>query len=246
MKAFIIGIIFLMALPVSAGNVAAPAAAQQATPTPAMKDSRKNVPLFHALFNANKHVEVIYQWRPPVQEIEAHPEIDFTQGFPVTKALCDEEFDTPFLYETFSINKNGKRIFIGMFREENFPEQMHFPGVIGAYNIEWKDGIPVRFVLDNNSIQKILEKGRDYKDYKYGFEWFTVSYDKNGLPTLMTGQLLPQYGGQLYSEIYSDYVFNDAGLWVKRNVLQRYGAGSDENVTKNYFKEFRDYWRRSP
>lgn len=123
-------------------------------------------------------------------------------------------------------------MYIDKLRNRSSMDSIQFAGVKGVYLVTWKENRPVRFVLAPNS-QDIYDEGRTDAGYpRIGFEWFTVSYAPDGLPLALDGKLAQKFGGDFYSEIYSDYEFDQFGNWIRRIVTQRFGAGSDARTVK--------------
>lgn len=180
----------------------------------------------------------LFQWRPGVNNEAAHPEIDFTRLIPVMEGLFEEDIEEYFPLHHFDINNNGKILQIDGLRNRTSLDYVQFEGVKGIYKVEWKDTYPVRFILDP-SMEDRYDEGlmSGSTQPKYGFEWFTVSYGSDGLPSAMDGKLTQKFGGDYYSEIYTDYEFDKYGNWIRRTVIQRFGAGSD--ARKVSVKEYR-------
>ena len=187
---------------------------------------------FPGITSIKEGVSCVRQWRPGNEIEAAYPDIDFTGFLPVTIAVMEEDIEEYFPIHYFSINKNGKRLYIDKLRNRSSMDSIQFAGVKGVYLVTWNGNRPVKFVLAPNA-QDIYDEGRtDAGHPRIGFEWFTVSYDPDGLPLALDGMLTQKFGGDFYSEIYSDYEFDQFGNWIRRIVTQRFGAGSDARKVK--------------
>lgn len=197
---------------------------------------------FDALFNVNGDVGQIFQWRPGAEVESNYPDFDFSDYMRTYYAWMNEDFDRTFDFHAFSINYNGKQFYNDTLRERLFPGKISFSNVAGKYNIFWSNGLPVRFNIDESQLNQDIQEGIDLKGFKLGFEWFTISYYPNGLPLKLTGKLLPQYhNGDFYSELYTDYEFNESGKWIKRKVTSSLGMESDSPKGKRTDNEYRAY-----
>lgn len=238
----IITVITFLVLVITNFTVSASGTYPRKVGTPVNKSQAyKNVQAFKSLFNIKNGARQVCQWRPGPGVEDMYPQVDFSNYMSVLDARIEEDIEHVFDLHKFSINENGRRFFNDSSREREFPNKISFSNIAGKYNIEWKNNLPVKFTLDEESLRKDQERGAKLEDYDLGFEWITVTYDTRGLPVSMTAKLLPGYGHDFFSEVYSDYVFNQDGNWVKRKVLQRYGIGSDNNVTKWVSNEYRLY-----
>lgn len=197
---------------------------------------------FDILFNVNNDVSQVFQWRPGSEVEERYSDFNFSSLLNTYCAWMEEDIERTFVFHTFSINKNGKHFYNDDWREFSFPRKIKFANVAGKYDIMWFNNLPVKFTMDNSALQEDLANDEfDFNNYLLGFEWFTISYDNKGMPLKLVGKLLPQYhNGDFYTELYSDYIFNENGKWVKRKVTQSYGLGS-EVFDKRTDNEYRCY-----
>lgn len=93
----------------------------------------------------------------------------------------------------------------------------------GQFDIEYKDGFPITFTLDQADFQDRVDNGFMMLDaYEVGLERFAIDYNSDGMPEGLRGKCMDFFGGRDYQVRYSDYVYDEKGNWTRRTKTTPY------------------------
>lgn len=103
--------------------------------------------------------------------------------------------------------------------------QIKFSNMPGWYNVQWKDGRPVKLTLIESSLEGIISL--DAYDHCFDFieiDWQPVEYAPN--KTVMVPKRMRMESNGFFTEIktrdFSNYVFDTRGNWLKCTVVDQY------------------------
>ena len=183
------------------------------------------------LYNLKTPVKVMKEWAISHSDLAENPKLNPTSPDAVKAAIEKEILDEMSVrvvdYEFGSDSKANDWV---LTYSGNTPTEVRMNGIPGTFNVKYENGLPTQFTLNQQAFQKAVDEGNMFLDaYDVGFDKFTITYDKDGMPASLSGEPMSVFGGAKYTETYSDYKFDDKGNWVRRKVTTPYD-------TKNQYR----------
>lgn len=208
----------------SGNNVTAPtldttttASVATAAAQPAEPETAPALAPGYAVYNLKSPVKKIKEWSVSSEEAANLPAYDFSKEKDVEKAVENgdlEEMTTSIIEYKFT--PEGKPECSNY--EGNRLVQIGFYDIPGVFFVEFKDGLPVKFTLDEETLKEII----CLDAFNKGYEYFTLTYGPDNIPTALTGKTLPFFSSRDYKETYSNYKFDTMGNWIRRTVKSKY------------------------
>lgn len=94
----------------------------------------------------------------------------------------------------------------------------------GTFKIEYSDGLPVKFTLDEDDFSELLESGCTMDAFDIGMDHFTMDYYKSGMPSCLKGKRMDFFGGDDYEIRYSGYRYDEKGNWTRRKKTTKFDS----------------------
>ena len=167
-------------------------------------------------------VKVMREWSVSIDDAANISGYNLNDYREVTKAIDNGDLDGMFTHIVkYDFNKDGLTNNVQK-RGANGPVTVCFYDLPGVFNVIYEDGKPVKFTIDDNQLQECFEAGMLLDAYDNGLEYFMLKYTPDGTVGSLSGKSMGFFGGNLYTETYSDYKFDTSGNWIRRKVTTPY------------------------
>ena len=173
------------------------------------------------LYQLSTPVKVIREWYISDEVLAENPQFNTSDYKIIEEAIENGDIDEMSTYIVkYEFANDGKvNDWVELYSYQT-PQRVMVNGMPGVFKVEFEDGMPTKFTLDQEAFQNTLDEGLLFLDcYDNGLEYFTITYDEKGFPSELSGQSMELFGGNQYTESYSHYKIDDKGNWTKRTVV---------------------------
>ncbi|MBD5340480.1 MAG: hypothetical protein HDR94_02795 [Bacteroides sp.] len=176
------------------------------------------------LYQLSTPVKVFREWDISDEVLAENPQFNTSDYKIIEQAIKDGYIDGMSTHIVkYEFANDGKvNDWVELYSHQT-PQRVTVNGLPGVFKVEFEDGMPTKFTLDQEAFQNALDEGLLFLDcYDNGLEYFTITYDEKGFPSELSGQSMDFFGGKQYNESYSKYMIDRNGNWINRIVYTPY------------------------